>query len=349
MAASLASGVAGGAMFRDYELTATLGGNADFALHRARRTRTAAPVLIKLPRATPPRSADVVSLRRECALTLELPGAATLLPRIVELESGHALVMEDPGGELLSSHRGAGPLCVATALAVAEQLAAALQAIHQRGFVHRGMRPETVLFDAGKAAAWFIDLGDARAESAHGRGRGARARPCAAGLRGARADRPRRPCRRRAQRPVRVGRAAVRAALRRTTLRRRQRPRTDPPPHRRHAGRALPARPGHAAAAVGHRHAAAGQGAGRALPDRPRAWPTICAIARANGPSGAHRRLRARPARRQRPVDRCRRSCMAARPRPPGCRPRSSVAATAAAARPRCYWSRATPASARPR
>ena len=153
-------------MVRDYELGAVLVGNADFALHRARRTRTAAPVLIKLPRAASPRSADAAALRRECSLALELPSAAALLPRIVELGFCHALVMEDPGGEPLSSHRGAAAAGVGTALAVGVQLATALDALHRRGFAHRGLRPEAVLFDAGKAAAWLVDLGDANPASA---------------------------------------------------------------------------------------------------------------------------------------------------------------------------------------
>lgn len=153
-------------MFRDYELTAELSSDSAFVLHRGRRLRTAAPVLIKLPRVVPSPDAAAAALKRECALALELPGASVLLPRVVDLETGSALVMEDPGGASLSSLCGAGPAGVQVALAVGVQLAAALEVLHRHGGVHRGLRPQAVLYDAGAQAAWLVDLGQSGTASA---------------------------------------------------------------------------------------------------------------------------------------------------------------------------------------
>lgn len=152
-------------MLPDYELTDTLASDETFELRRGRRMRTGAPVLVKLTRAGAARPADAAALRRECALALELASAATLLPRVVETHTGSALVMEDPGGELLPVARRAGRAPFDVIANVGAQLADALAELHARGIVHRGLRPEVVLCDPTLVRAWLVDLGEARALS----------------------------------------------------------------------------------------------------------------------------------------------------------------------------------------
>ena len=144
----------------DYEWTAELGGDAGFALQRGRRTRTGAPVLAKLSRAGGARAIDAAVLRRECAIAAELASAATLLPRVVEARQQILLVMEDPGGDLLTSLFAAGPMQVSTVLAIGARLAATLAELHGRGIVHHGIRPEAVLCDPANDAVWLIDFAD---------------------------------------------------------------------------------------------------------------------------------------------------------------------------------------------
>jgi predicted ATPase/signal transduction histidine kinase len=148
-------------MLPDYELAVTLLTDGAFELRRGRRTRTGAPVLMKVARAAPARPADAAALRRECALALGLPSASILLPRVVETNQGSALVMEDPGGELLPMARRAGRAPFDATALLGAQLADALAELHARGIVHRGLRPEIVLCDAARAQAWLVDLGDA--------------------------------------------------------------------------------------------------------------------------------------------------------------------------------------------
>ena len=152
-------------MIPDHELTTALGGDEVFELRRGRRTQTGAPVLVKLPRSAAPRAADAAALRRECALAAELSSAATLLPRLVESRPRPALVMEDPGGELLATLLAAGRPALDLVLAVGLQLASTLAELHRRGVIHHGIRPEAVLCDAANLRAWLIDFGDASAVS----------------------------------------------------------------------------------------------------------------------------------------------------------------------------------------
>ncbi len=150
-------------MVPDYELTSSFGGDATFELCRGRRLRTGAPVLIKRTRADEPRPTDLAALRRECTLAAGLDGAPTLLPRFVEIEGHCALVMEDPGGTLLSALLHAGRLPLASILQIGVQLAERLAELHRRDLVHRGLRPEVVLCDLAAGRLWLIEFGDAAA------------------------------------------------------------------------------------------------------------------------------------------------------------------------------------------
>ena len=152
-------------MLSDYELTARLSGDDAFELRRGRRTQTAAPVLLKLSRAEAPRAADAAALRRECALAAELSSASTLLPRLVESHQRTAMVMEDPGGDLLSSARHAPRLPFDVVASIGTQLAETLSELHARGVVHAGLRPAAVLCDTDTPRAWLIDFADVRGQS----------------------------------------------------------------------------------------------------------------------------------------------------------------------------------------
>ena len=162
-------------MTSDLELTGLLVSGAPFALHRGRRigtgTGAGTRVLVKCAAREPASPAEVAALRRECELMKGVASAAGLLPRLVERASGVALVLEDPGGELLTALASPAsstpstppprvPLPLALALAVAAQIASTLAELHRLGLVHNGIRPDAVLCDASTGRAWVIDFGD---------------------------------------------------------------------------------------------------------------------------------------------------------------------------------------------
>lgn len=65
--------------------------------------------------------------------------------------------------------RSGGPLPLPTLVTVVQQIAAALTAVHERGLVHRDVKPENILIEAGTGRAVLLDLGLARmADSRHG-------------------------------------------------------------------------------------------------------------------------------------------------------------------------------------
>ena len=131
------------------------------AVFRGWDYRIERPVAIKVLRqfeqAT---SRDIERFRREAQ------AAATLdHPRVVQVydffeESGcWFLVMEYVDGINLKRHlRGRGPLPPGEACALGEQICAALEAAHSRGFIHRDIKPQNVLLDR-QGSAKLTDFG----------------------------------------------------------------------------------------------------------------------------------------------------------------------------------------------
>ena len=74
------------------------------------------------------------------------------------------LAMEHLDGEPLAQRLARGPFPLADALALVDQLASAVHALHARGLVHRDIKPENILLTG--AYAVLLDFGIAKAENA---------------------------------------------------------------------------------------------------------------------------------------------------------------------------------------
>src|SRR5690606_17565743 len=68
------------------------------------------------------------------------------------------LLLADPGGELLSSRVGR-PWSIADALRVGVGLARALERMHERGLVHRDVKPDNLLVDVASGRVWLLGFG----------------------------------------------------------------------------------------------------------------------------------------------------------------------------------------------
>ncbi len=129
-----------------YEVVAPLGAGGMGEVYRARDTKLGRSVAIKiLPEtfATDPDRTARFEREAKVLASLNHPHIAALFG--MELDAGrHFLVMELVEGETLAERIARGPLAVEEALAIALQMAEALEAAHESGIIHRDLKPANV-------------------------------------------------------------------------------------------------------------------------------------------------------------------------------------------------------------
>lgn len=155
-----------GQRFGHYEIVDALGKGGMGEVYRARDTRLNREVALKLLPASVSADADrVARFKREAQLL-----AALNHPNIAHVygveESGDtsALVMELVDGIDLRHKVARGPLKEKEALSIAVEIAAALEAAHERSIVHRDLKPANVMLDA-EGRAKVLDFGLAKSSS----------------------------------------------------------------------------------------------------------------------------------------------------------------------------------------
>ncbi|MBI3048649.1 MAG: protein kinase [Acidobacteria bacterium] len=147
-----------------YEIQAALGAGGMGEVYRARDTKLARDVAIKvLPASVVSDPERIARFEREAQLLAALnhPHIAA----IYGLEGSDAsqfLVMELVDGDTLAERLKTGPIHVAEALAIARQIADALQAAHEKGIVHRDLKPANIALTAGGQVK-VLDFGLAKA------------------------------------------------------------------------------------------------------------------------------------------------------------------------------------------
>ena len=127
-----------------------------------------APVVVKLLRADRVTPATRVRLEHEAVVLSRLRGATVPAALHVAREEGCLyLVQPFVPGEDLATRLGRGPLSVASTLAVAADLLAALQQAHDLGILHRDVKPANIIVAGGEPVrgATLIDFGLSRSAS----------------------------------------------------------------------------------------------------------------------------------------------------------------------------------------
>ncbi|MDF3844003.1 AAA family ATPase [Pseudomonas citronellolis] len=116
-------------------------------------------VLLARPAGEPPQPASVERLAHEFGLKDELDGTWAVRPLELLCEGGRSLlVLEDPGGKPLSAQLGA-PMETGRFLQLAVGISAALGHLHQRGLVHKDLKPPHILVDCADGRVRLTGFG----------------------------------------------------------------------------------------------------------------------------------------------------------------------------------------------
>src|SRR5262249_34040411 len=116
-------------------------------------------VLVVIPGAEPPSRASLDRLAHEYGLKDELDSAWALRPLELVRERGRTvLVLEDPGGEPVAKLLGQ-PIAVEKFIRLAIGVAVALARVHQRGLIHKDIKPANVLVNSITGQIWLTGFG----------------------------------------------------------------------------------------------------------------------------------------------------------------------------------------------
>ena len=160
-----------------YEIVCSLGAGGMGEVYRARDTKLGRDVALKiLPPAFTADADRVARFEREARLLASLnhPHIGAIYG-FEDAGDVPALVLELVDGETLDDRLSRGPLPLSEALAVAQQIAEALDAAHGAGIVHRDLKPSNIKITPDGVVK-VLDFGLAKALAMKGRRRICRSR-----------------------------------------------------------------------------------------------------------------------------------------------------------------------------
>ncbi len=131
----------------------------EFILYRGRKEDNGGQVLVLSPVVTYPTLESLKRLEHAYSLREELdPSWAARPIEMARHWDRTVLVLEDPGGVLLDSLLGQ-PLNVAFSLRLAIGLSSAIGQLHQRGIIHKDIKPANVLVNPDTGQCWLRGFG----------------------------------------------------------------------------------------------------------------------------------------------------------------------------------------------
>jgi PAS domain S-box-containing protein len=130
--------------------------DGDVALHRGSGDGLTPILLVAAEKSS---FGSIARLEHEYALKGELDSDWAARPVALTHDNGRmTLVLEDPGGTPLDRLLDR-PLDVSEFLRLAIPLAAALCRVHDRGLIHKDIKPQNILVDAASGRAWLTGFG----------------------------------------------------------------------------------------------------------------------------------------------------------------------------------------------
>src|SRR5208337_456292 len=137
----------------------TLREDEEFVLQRGHGDRDLSGILVVVPVSEHPVPAILERLEHEYALRDELASDWAARPLTLARSEGRTmLILEDPGGEPLDRLLGQ-PMELTRFLRFAVGLAAALGKLHQRGLIHKDIKPANILVDSVTGDVWLTGFG----------------------------------------------------------------------------------------------------------------------------------------------------------------------------------------------
>src|SRR5262245_26991199 len=152
-----------GSQLGSYEVLSAIGAGGMGEVHRARDTRLKREVAIKvLPDAFATDADRVSRLQREAEVLASLnhPNIAAI-HELGESKGSRFLVLELVEGDTLEDRMRRGALPLDDALKIARQIAEALQAAHEKGVMHRNLKPANIKVTPGDVVK-VLDFGLAK-------------------------------------------------------------------------------------------------------------------------------------------------------------------------------------------
>src|SRR5262245_16617275 len=129
-----------------YEVRPLLGRGATADVYRAFDTQLQRDVALKIltdDRHADPRVRHRLEREARILAALEHPNIARI-HGLEQIDGMYALVLELIEGPTLADRVASGPIPVDEALAIARQIAAALESAHDSGVIHRDLKPSNV-------------------------------------------------------------------------------------------------------------------------------------------------------------------------------------------------------------
>src|SRR4030088_3228440 len=137
----------------------TLWEDGDFVLSRTTLADETTSVLVLATASEQPAPGIIARLEHEYSLRDELDSDWAARPiTLVHREGRPMLILEDAGGEPLDRLLGQ-PMELSRFLRFAVGLAAALGKLHQRGLIHKDIKPANILVDSASGAIWLTGFG----------------------------------------------------------------------------------------------------------------------------------------------------------------------------------------------
>jgi predicted ATPase/signal transduction histidine kinase len=137
----------------------TLREDEEVALYRGQKDRDLSPILMAAPVSEHPIPGILKRLEHEYALRDELDSEWAARPlTLVRREGRTMLILEDPGGQPLDRLLGQ-PMELTPFLRLAVGLVGALSKLHQRGLIHKDIKPANIFVNSATGAIWLTGFG----------------------------------------------------------------------------------------------------------------------------------------------------------------------------------------------